>query len=537
MTTITPHRPPAPAGRDGFGQVLHAEWTKFRTVRGWIVGLLVAIIVTGGLGVLVAKASGNASCSAQSTSGQQGPVQHGAACGGPGYALGPGGEPVNDQGYFLRQPLTGNGSITVRVTSLTRAPLQGGPIPIAPWSKAGIIISGGTAQGSPYAAMMATYGNGVRMQWNYTGDTPGLPGAVSAASPRWLRLTRDGDTLTGYDSADGTHWTQVGGVTLSGLPSTVQAGLFVASPMITVYTASLGQGNGGGYDTAATAVFDHVSRTGKWPAGAWTGDNRNGAEGMAVGTPDGSPIGGYSQVAGQFTVTGTGDIAPIVAGPAESDGGPNITLRDYLMGTFAGLIAVAVVAAMFMTSEYRRGLIRTTLAASPNRGRVLAAKAIVIGLAAFVAGLVAAAAALIIGKDVGHLGSGLFPTPGPTELRMIVGTGAAVAVMAVLTLAIATIVRRSATAILIVIVAVVIPYVLSVPPGIPSNVTAWLMRVTPAAGFAVQQAVPQYYQVQASYTTSQGFFPLAPWTGFAVLCGWTAVALALAAYLLRRRDA
>ena len=78
--------------------------------------------------------------------------------------------------------------------------------------------------------MMVTGGHGVRMQYDYTHDTPGLPGAVSAASPRWLRLTRSGDTLTGYDSADGTHWTRVGTVTLAGLPATVQAGLFVTSP-------------------------------------------------------------------------------------------------------------------------------------------------------------------------------------------------------------------------------------------------------------------------------------------------------------------
>ena len=42
---------------------------------------------------------------------------------------------------------------------------------------------------------------------------------------------------------------------------------------------------------------------------------------------------------------------------------------------------------MFITAEYRRGLIRTTLAASPRRGRVLAAKAIVIGAVTFAAGL------------------------------------------------------------------------------------------------------------------------------------------------------
>jgi uncharacterized membrane protein len=83
----------------------------------------------------------------------------------------------------------------------------------------------------------------------------------------------------------------------------------------------------------------------------------------------------------------------------------------------------------------------------------------------------------------------------------------------------------------------VIPFVLSAPPGIPAGLNDWLLRVTPAAAFALQQPAPQYYQVAAYYTTGSGYFPLAPWAGFAVLCGWTVVALALAAYLLRRRDA
>jgi hypothetical protein len=193
---------------------------------------------------------------------------------------------------------------------------------------------------------------------------------------------------------------------------------------------------------------------------------------------------------------------------------------------------------MFMTAEYRRGLIRTTLAASPNRGRVLAAKAIVIGSAAFAAGLAAAAAAVLIGTDIADgNGTPLFPEPWPAELRIIAGTAALIAVAAVFTLAVATMVRRSATAILIVIVTIVIPFVLSAPPGIPAGVTDWLLRITPAAAFALQQPAPQYYQVQASYTPPSGFFPLAPWAGFAVLCGWTALALAGAVYLLRRRDA
>ena len=69
--------------------------------------------------------------------------------------------------------------------------------------------------------MMVTGSHGVRMQWDFTHDVAGLPGKVSAASPRWLRLTRSGDVISGYDSADGTHWTLVGTATLAGLPATV----------------------------------------------------------------------------------------------------------------------------------------------------------------------------------------------------------------------------------------------------------------------------------------------------------------------------
>jgi ABC-type transport system involved in multi-copper enzyme maturation permease subunit len=534
MTTITPYRSAARDARDGFGPLLHAEWTKFRTVPGWVIGMIVAVLVTAGLGVLIAEASNNVSCQTVTSAGRSGPVQHGAACAGPVNPLGPGGEPVRDEFYFLRQSLAGNGSLTVRLTSLTGRFAEQGPVPgppvVMPWSKAGIIIKDGTRQGSAYAAMMLTGGNGVRMQWNYTQDTPGLTGTVSAASPRWLRLTRDGDTITGYDSADGTHWTRVGTVALAGLPRTVQAGLLVASPPHSKYSSSLGTGSAFTSPTQATAIFDSVSRTGTWPASAWTGGYVDKAAAAAAQLP-----GGYHQVAGQFTVTGSGDIAPLIAGALND--GPNITVRDYLLGTFAGLIAVAVVATMFMTAEYRRGLIRTTLAASPGRGRVLAAKALVIGSAAFVAGLAAAAGAVLIASDIGRGGGDLYAEPWPAELRIIAGTAALIAVAAVLTLAIATIVRRSATAILIVILTVVIPFVLSAPPGIPVSLTEWLLRITPAAAFAVQQPMPQYYQVQAHYQPATGFFPLAPWAGFAVLCGWTALALILATYLLRRRDA
>jgi ABC-type transport system involved in multi-copper enzyme maturation permease subunit len=295
-----------------------------------------------------------------------------------------------------------------------------------------------------------------------------------------------------------------------------------------VISQSFGGTSSSGGPSQATAVFDRVSRSGRWPGGAWTGDY--------VGAASGSGIGGYHQASGRFSVTGSGDIAPITAGhggPADSA----TTIANYLLGTFAGLIAVIVVATMFITAEYRRGLIRTTLAASPRRGRVLAAKAIVIGSVTFVAGLLAAGAAVIFGAEIARDRSYLFPVSWLTELRAVTGTAALLAVAAVLALALGTVLRRSAAAVTIVIVAIVLPYILGVASVLPVSVSDWLLRITPAAAFAVQQAAPQYPQVTALYSPGSGYFPLAPWAGFAVLCAYAALVLGLAVVLLRRRDA
>src|SRR3984957_18073786 len=233
MTAIAPYRSPASPGQAGFPQALRAEWTKFRTVRGWIIGALVGVLAMAGLGLL-ASAGGQSSCHAASANGQS---SSGSCGGGISFLLGPNGEPINDSFYFVRQPLAGDGSVTVRVTALTErilAPDAGSSNVadpgVVPWAKAGLIIKENLTQGSAYAAIMATAGHGVRMQWNYTGDTAGLGGTVGPANPRWLRLTRSGDVITGFDSADGTHWTPVGAVTLAGLPSTAQVGPFTASP-------------------------------------------------------------------------------------------------------------------------------------------------------------------------------------------------------------------------------------------------------------------------------------------------------------------
>jgi ABC-type transport system involved in multi-copper enzyme maturation permease subunit len=457
--------------------------------------------------------------------------------------LGPGGEAVTDSFYFVHEKLTGNGSITVRMTSLTGQvpdysasgatpgpgsggqPMRGG---LVPWAKAGIIVKASTRQGSPYAAMMVTGGHGVRMQYDYTGDQPGAPGPVSPASPRWLRLTRSGYTLTGYDSADGAHWAKVGTAVLAGLPATVQGGLFATSPQY--FQTSLGTASVSGGLSRATGVFDRLGVQGRWSGGQWAGSAIGAPTGPAATSP-----GGFDAANGRITVTGTGDIAPSVSGAA----GVGVTIAQALIGVFAGLIALVVVGAMFMTTEYRRGLIRVTLAAAPRRGRVLAAKALVIGAVAFAAGLVGAAVAVIAGQRVmrDH-GAYIWPVTPLTEARVIVGTAAILAVAAVIALAIGTVTRRGAAAVAASLLLIVAPYLFTVAvPILPAGAANWLARVTPAAAFAVQQTLVRYPQVSNVYTPSAGYYPLPPWAGFAVLCAWAALAVGLAAFVLRRRDA
>ena len=88
------------------------------------------------------------------------------------------------------------------------------------------------------------------------------------------------------------------------------------------------------------------------------------------------------------------------------------------------------------------------------------------------------------------------------------------------------------------IVVIVLPYLLAVAaPVLPAGATDWLLRVTPAAAFAVQQTARRSTPRSATLHAVRRVLPAVPWAGFAVLAAWAAVALGLAAYLLRRRDA
>jgi hypothetical protein len=533
--TMSPYRSPAKPGRDGFAQLVRAEWTKFRTVRGWVIALIAAAMLSA---LAIVALAGVAKAGFR---GAMGYTANDAA-----------GQAVTDEFYFVHRPLAGNGTITVRISSLAGIVSGGAGIPgqgqPQPWAKAGLIIKTSTKPGSSYAAIMATPGHGVRMQYDFSHDTAGMPGAVSASSPRWLRLTRSGDTITGYDSSNGRTWSKVETVRLRGLPATVQAGLFVTSPedqVSVLHSQVFARGNTGGPSpTLATATFSQLTGTGGWSAKAWTG--------TVIGAPPGSLSsaecapqrisqsctnipehgGRYRQAGGIFTVSGSGDIAPVV---------PIVDpLGTVFKGSLLGLIAIIAVAAMFMTAEYRRGMISATFTTSPRRGRVLVAKALVIGAVAFVSGLAGGAVALPIAEhklQANGWRAALYHVVTETSghgLQIVVGTAALVAMTAIMAMAAGAVLRRSAGTITAVILLLIGPLLLATV--LNSGEGRWVLRLTPAAAFGLQQGTQRYPQVNSSCLPHHGCYPLSPWHGFWVLSAWAVAALVVAVVVVRRRD-
>jgi ABC-type transport system involved in multi-copper enzyme maturation permease subunit len=156
----------------------------------------------------------------------------------------------------------------------------------------------------------------------------------------------------------------------------------------------------------------------------------------------------------------------------------------------------------------------------------------------FVAGLVAVVVSIAVGvPEEENQGQVLLTVPVLTEVRVIVGTAAMLALAAVFAVALGAILRRSAAAITLAVVLVVMPFLLDALNVLPAGVGDWLFRLTPAAGLAIEQSIPRYSQVTTAISLARGYYPLSPFAGFAVLCLWVAAALALALVMLRRRDA
>lgn len=483
-------------------ELLRREWTEFRRPARMI-ALAAAALAVIALGLLSASGS-RSSC--------DGPC--------PAVPVADDGSIVSDQFWFLHRGLDREGSITVRLTSMTGTITYPPPdhdeiVPgLVPWAKTGIIIKDGLDQGSRYAALMMTGDHGVRFQYDYTHDIAGSAGSVTPESPRWLRLTRSGDTITGAESADGKQWHTVGTARLDGLPDTVRVGLFAASPGdLTLQKVALGGAIEQVRFTQAVGVFDNVA-----VEGGAAGDWQSGSVGQMNHTDweKHHNRSGAVEAGGVFTVSGTGDI-----GPHSEEGARSVEMT--LPGLVIGLIIVLVVAARYGARTSRESSTRP----------VMAARAAVVGAATFVIGLVAVGVVVPVGTAIMEAnGVPVQPLPALTGARVIVGLAVVLALCAVIAYGVGMWLRRGWAAIVVALTLIALPYTVTAVPLLPDPVAEWLLRLTPAAGFAVKQTMVEYPQVIAHYAPSAGYFPLPVWAGAALLCAYT-LALVWGAIALR----
>ena len=226
------------------------------------------------------------------------------------------------------------------------------------------------------------------------------------------------------------------------------------------------------------------------------------------------------------TAGGTPGCTPGRAGCGNED----VVLMS-LGGAYVGQVAFVAFGVMAITSEFGTGLIRTTFLADPVRRRALLAKATVIGGAASVAGIVAVVASFLLGQQILH-GNGFVPENGypvasltdPAAIRAIVGTVVYFVLLTLLSLGVASIVKRGAGAIAIVLGVLYLPMIASLL--VPDPLREQLQVAFPMmAGLSVQGTVP-----------GTDIVPIGPWAGLGVAAAWASVAVITGALLVRRRD-
>ncbi len=163
-----------------------------------------------------------------------------------------------DSFRFISREANGNCEIVARVTAQANT---------ASWAKAGVMIRNGGAANAAHAIMVATPGNGFAFQYRSTagGASTHVAGpALNTTPDNWVRLTRSGNTISGWVSADGNSWTQVASVAIP-MATTARAGLAVAGNSASLTGAAAFDRIGFADQTPHRIVLDDTFDTGASP--------------------------------------------------------------------------------------------------------------------------------------------------------------------------------------------------------------------------------------------------------------------------------
>ena len=209
-----------------------------------------------------------------------------------------------------------------------------------------------------------------------------------------------------------------------------------------------------------------------------------------------------------------------VAVGANTKNGSGDLTNNALGGVAVGLLLTGVLGVLVMTAEYSSGMIRTTLAAAPDRRLLLAAKAAVFGTTALVVGEIASFTAFL-GGTAALPATITGPSLGdPGVLRAVLMSGAGYCLIGLIGLGLGAIIRHSPAAIAVLVGGVYVAA--QVVAAVANSVIGYVPVSIVANSISTVQRLP--------HTPP-------PWAGLAVLVLYAAVALGIGGALLARRDA
>ncbi|MEU3222282.1 ABC transporter permease subunit [Streptomyces sp. NPDC006976] len=193
-------------------------------------------------------------------------------------------------------------------------------------------------------------------------------------------------------------------------------------------------------------------------------------------------------------------------------------------GMILGQLAMVVFGVLVVGTEYSSGMIRTSLAAVPQRATFLLGKMLVAGVLALVVGLATSFATFFLGQAL--LGDHRTDIGADNVLRAVVGGGLYMGLIAIFSMGVAAMLRSSMLSL-----GILMPFfflVSQILTAVPGAKT--VARYFPdQAGSKIMQVVPDALNSDPA--------PYGPWAGLLIMVAWVAASVIGGLLVLKKRDA
>ncbi|MFE5792389.1 ABC transporter permease [Streptomyces sp. NPDC056503] len=193
-------------------------------------------------------------------------------------------------------------------------------------------------------------------------------------------------------------------------------------------------------------------------------------------------------------------------------------------GMVLGQLAMVVFGVLVVGTEYSSGMIRTSLAAVPQRATFLFSKVAVAGVLALVVGLVTSFLSFFLGQAL--LGEHRTTIGADNVLRAVVGGGIYMGLIAVFSMGVATMLRSSMLSL-----GILVPFFFLI-----SQILSAVPKAKEVAKYFPDQAGSKIMQVVPDALGTEKA-PYGPWGGLGIMLVWVAAALLGGYLVLKRRDA